>query len=66
VKALLMALAPKKGKGSPAPAGGPEPDDADDVSEGNHDEARKLFVSAAKDGDWSAAFDAVMSCMGEE
>lgn len=50
-----MALAPKKGKGASEPDGDEAPDSDDDASE----DYEKLFVDAAKDGDWAAAFAAV-------
>lgn len=68
MKALLLALKPKgkapmgmKGK-SDMPMG-EEPDDADDVE---NEEADSLFISAAKDGDWKAALDALKQMFGKE
>ena len=54
--ALLVALL-GKGKGTGPAKAGPAPE-----SESSDTEYRKLFEDAAKDGDWGAAFDAVMAC----
>ena len=57
-----MALSPKKGKKASMPMMGEEPDgdEASDSDDGKS-EYKKLFVDAAKDGDWDAAFAAICS-----